>query len=222
MPLRVHEGIDVPLERSPSRELLSGLHLDEVPLLPFEAGEPGPGEPNGRVGVRTVNQKPMDEWCWAACAEMVLRFFGVVVDKCSVAEFILGRKSCCPTSAACDEGRSVKQIDDALACIGLVGNRFADLKFEQVRAQIEGGPALGTPGLSLPRRPVVAGIRWQDGGGHLVVISGWRVTNSLRYLKVNDPYYQSGDIRYEDFLDKYGPNNNGRWVHTWADLRRAG
>ena len=223
MPLRVDEGPAIPLARSASHELLSGFPENVIAALP--AGmPPGVGEKVARLGVETVSQRPRCEWCWAACLEMVLRFFGVPKSKCEVATLQLEKQqSCCPESVACDEGLSVAKIDEAFKKFGFAANRFAALKFEHIEGQIMGKPALGTLALPLAPRPIVAGISWQgaNAGGHLVVISGVRTdAASVRYVKVNDPFYTSGDIRYEDFRDKYGPNDNGRWVHTWADLRR--
>lgn len=215
MPLRVNEGVDIPLERSPNRELKGGFLDDTVAILPGEPAAPGPGEQR-RLGVQTVSQKPLDEWCWAACVEMVLRFFGTPLDKCLVAGRKLGMECCGASSEQCDTGLSVDDIGKAFGAAGLAGNVYNKLRFESIQARINGVPAQG-----IPRGPVVAGIEWQGGGGHLVVISGWRIADSLRYVKVNDPYYTSGDIRYEDLEWRYGPNDNGRWVHTWADFRRV-
>lgn len=212
MPLHVAQGVDIPLKRSPNRELRKGFLDETVAILPVETALL-PGEPNRRLGIETVSQQPRKLWCWAACAEMVLRFFGVAKDKCSVAGVALHMNNCCPSSIACDQGLSVEGIDSAFGSVRLAGDRFVTLTFEEIRAQISGDPP----------RPVVAGIQWHEGGGHLVVISGWRISadGSIRYLKVNDPFYTSGDIRYEDFVDKYGPNDNGRWVHTWANFRKV-
>lgn len=219
MPLRVNRTVDVPVNLPASFELAVG-SSGSVPILP-EALPPAPGETSGRLGVNTVSQIPRDEWCWAACAEMVLRFLGSPITMCQVAGRKLGRNDCCPSSEVCDVGLDVGEVDVAFDRAGLAANRFKALTFEQVKAQIEGAPALGTAGLQLPRRPIVAGIAWESGGGHLIVISGWRVVGVERFVKVNDPIYKSGDILFEHLESHYGPNNNGRWVHTWADLRRG-
>lgn len=216
MPLRVTQGVEIPVERSPSRELLSGFSDDNLHILPTEA-EPGPGDLFKRLGVQTVTQHPLNMWCWAACAEMVLRFFGTDRDKCRIVGAKLGRKCCDEAAQSCDTGLSVEGIGEAFAAVGLAGKLFEKLSFESIRRRINGDPAQG-----IPPRPVVAGIKWQGGGGHVVVISGWRKTSdTLRYLKVNDPFYTSGDIRYDDLADNYGPNNNGKWLYTWADFRRV-
>lgn len=216
MPLRVDEGVDIPLERSRGRELRSGFLDDTLAVLPFEVPV-GPGEPHNRLGVETVSQRPREFWCWAACAEMVLRFLGAPLDKCTVAGRHLRRNDCCgPSSAVCDTALSVDGIGEAFGGARLVGNLYDALRFETLQKKIDGDPASGTP-----PHPVVAAIQWVNGGGHLVVISGWRISGALRYVKVNDPWYTSGDIRYEDVLEKYGPNDNGKWVFTWADFRRV-
>src|SRR5438270_9056985 len=60
---------------------------------------------------------------------------------------------------------------------------------------------------SFPTRRSSDLIQWAGGGGHLVVVSGWRRADALRYVKVNDPFYSSGDIRYEDLAERYGPRS---------------
>lgn len=219
MPLRVKKSVDIPIKHPASSKLPVGSSANEA-ILPGVLPS-APGEKSGRLGVNTVSQNPRDEWCWAACAEMVLRFLGSPITMCQVAGLILVRDDCCPSSEACDVGLDVEEVDKAFDRAGLAANRFEALTFEEVRAQIEGAPALGTAGMPLPRRPIVAGIAWESSGGHLIVISGWRVVGSKRFVKVNDPIYTSGDILFEDLESHYGPNNNGRWVHTWADLRRG-
>jgi Papain-like cysteine protease AvrRpt2 len=207
MPLRVNKGEVIKVARSTNAELLSGFSA-RVAALPAEPVKvvAGPGE---RIGVPQFHQYK-EMWCWAACAEMVLRFLGGSLKQCDIAARLL-RKDCCnndPTDA-CDEGLDVEQVDQAFARVGLAGQRFdSELSFDSIVSQISGRP----------KRPVVAGIKWANGGGHLVVISGWRRADAIRYVKVNDPFYSSGDIRYEDLVERYGPNDTGRWTNTWADF----
>jgi hypothetical protein len=209
MPLRVKEGVIIPVARSTKPKLLSG-SLDDIAVLPVEVPA-APGEPNKRLVVQTVRQV-RDMWCWAACAEMVLRFFGASLDKCNVAGLQLKRDCCNSSSAECDKGLSVEEVDQAFGRARLAGRRFdREVSFDDIVKQIGGNPP----------RPMVAGIRWERGGGHLVVISGWRIADSRQFVKVNDPIYTSGDIQYEDLVQRYGPNDSGKWEHTWTDLRRV-
>lgn len=214
MPLRVEKGVEIEVKRSPSREPPSRYALEEARALPRQSS-------GRRLGVATVSQSPRDEWCWAACAEMVLRFFGVDEDKCEVVGRTLERDDCCPAAPVCDVGLKVEEVDFAFELSQLYFNRFPDLDFEQVKGQINGAPSLGEFDVELAPRPIVAGIEWSGGGGHLIVISGWRDDGSTKYLKVNDPFYDFDEVPIEDLMLKYGPNNSGRWVHTWADFRRA-
>jgi Papain-like cysteine protease AvrRpt2 len=217
MPLRVAEGVDIPVERLPAEGPVGGSPNLNAGDLPTPV-TPAPGQPHRRLGVQTVSQMPMSLWCWAACTEMVLRFLGAPMDKCRVAQRQLGPAvNCCgPSPEACNVGLSVEDVGRAFERAGLAGDHFSKLSFESVQRQINGNPALG-----IPPRPVVAGIRWQNGGGHLVVVSGWRVAGPLNFVKVNDPFYTTGDILYENLVGRYGPNDNGVWEHTWTNFRRV-
>jgi hypothetical protein len=208
MPLRVDEGEIIKVARSKNSELLSGFS-DEF-VLPVE-GLASPDLPGTRLGVPSFHQQK-ELWCWAACAEMILRFMGVPRNQCDIVSGLL-RKNCCNDPVnVCDEGLDIEGVDQAFASVRLAGQSLeGELPFDDVVSQINGNPS----------RPVVAGIKWAGGGGHLVVISGWRRSDALRYVKVNDPFYSSGDIRYEDLVERYGPNDTGRWMHTWTDFRMS-
>ncbi|MBV9957403.1 MAG: C39 family peptidase [Acidobacteria bacterium] len=216
MPLRIKDGVNIPVARFTAPELLSGLRSARLALpeellvlptnIPFI-----PGEQSARIDVRPVHQAE-ELWCWAACAEMVLRFFGVARDECTVAGDHLKRDCCNPFGPGCNVGLSVEGVDQAFATAGLAGNRFPSaLSFDEIKEQISG---------AIPR-PIVAGIKWASGNGHLIVISGWREAGARRFVTVNDPFYNSGDIRYESLVSNYGPNNTGRWENTWTEFRRA-
>ena len=207
MPLRANKGRPIAVKPSLISELL-GHTLDGLEALPGEgeAGLLGP-PPRPPLDVRPVRQL-MDKWCWAACARMVLRFFGGTLEQCGIVGRFLGG-NCCPSASApgCNVDCSVEQVDQAFGIAGLTVRRIpASVTFEVVQAQINGG------------RPLVAAVKWAGGGGHVVVIHGCRTVGGDRYLSVNDPFYGFGDIRYGDMTQHYGKNNTGLWVHTWLDF----
>lgn len=213
MPLRVKAGIDIPIAPAANTELLLGFSrkLAVTPELPEEV-ETLSGQPHDRLGLRTLPQE-RELWCWAACTEMVLRFFEAPFGMCNVAGGLLNRNCCNSATPGCNVGLSIEEVDQAFGSVRLAGVRFdREISFEDIQNQISGNP----------RRPVVAGIKWAGDGGHLVVISGWRIDNaSRRFVTVNDPFYSSGDIRYEDLVSQYGRNNTGRWEHTWTNFTRV-
>lgn len=210
MPLRVNNGLPIAVEPLSTSELLSGFLNRDATVLPEEILV-GPATPP-RLDVRPIRQL-QDMWCWAACARMVLLFFGEPLEQCQIVSRFVGRLCCGDSSSSsdCDIGLPVSEINQAFGLAGLAGRHLErTVSFEEVSGQING----------TPESPIVAGVKWAGGGGHVVVISGCRIVNGIRYLRVNDPFYGPGDIRYSDLLDRYGRNNTGKWLHTWLDFSK--
>jgi hypothetical protein len=199
MPLRLKTGVTIPVAPSLTSELLSGFFKNTTVLPDEQLNATGPFDT--RLDVPWFEQRK-DLWCWVACAQMVLRFFGVFHKQCEIARRQL-HKPCCSSSAPsyCDEDCNAEEVDQAFERAGLDSSRmnrpapFADVFDEITRSS---------------PRPVVAG-----GGGHLVVVTGARKVNNIRYVRVHDPIYGPGDMRYTDLEEAYGPNDNGKWTHTW-------
>src|SRR5258708_6980444 len=52
------------------------------------------------------------QWCWAACSEMVLRFNGRQIDKCTVASWLLSPRDCCPSGQCNEPCHVINGVDD--------------------------------------------------------------------------------------------------------------
>ncbi len=208
MPLRVDDGVPVPVVPSSISELL-GAMLDSVTVLPDE-NLMAFGPSGGQLEVPLFEQFK-GKWCWAACAQMVLRFYGTFLKQCEIARRQLGKPCCAHFSLpSCNQDCSADEVDQAFTRAGLDSDRVdRSVSFDTIRQEINSGQ---NP------RPLVAGVKWANGGGHLVVINGWRVVNNVRFVRVNDPIYGRGDIRYTDLRESYGPNDNGTWECTWLGL----
>src|SRR5947209_4969054 len=62
------------------------------------------------------------------------------------------------------------------------------------------------------RRPLTAGIRWNGGGGHRVVLRGWYDPTRV---DVADPWYAGGVVSYSDLQTGYGM---GTWYGTMTNI----
>ncbi len=211
MPLRINDGLPITVAPSPTSELESGF-MDDFTILPDD--ELVIPDSLGRPLDVSLFRQRKDQWCWVACAQMVLRFFGSFLTQCEIAHRQL-EKPCCSDSippAFCDEGCTVKEIDQAFEHVGLAGLRI-DKAAELNTLDDE---------LNRKKRPVVAGISWgANRGGHLVVLTALRTFKGINYVRVNDPFYGPGEIRYTDLVESYGRNNNGQWIHTWKEFTRS-
>jgi hypothetical protein len=143
----------------------------------------------------------MDLWCWAAVSASVDDYFDPPSDwtQCDVAGELLGT-NCCPKVAFCDQ---TAFLEDALEIVGHL-RAFGPgiLSFDDIRGEIQSG------------MPVAARIQWDGGGGHFVVISGYRVSNTGEQLvMISDSMYPSDRWLYDEFVFAY--QSEGQWSHTY-------
>src|SRR5262249_8571025 len=62
-----------------------------------------------RASTSRILQVPMikqdeDNWCWAACIQMIMAFFKQPLGQCSVAGLLFENRDCCANRRSCDEG----------------------------------------------------------------------------------------------------------------------
>ena len=69
-------------------------------------------------------------------------------------------------------------------------------------------------GLIASRNPLGARIGWTGGGGHFVVLHGWKkTTTGDEFVDVADPDLGSSTILYNDFVSRY--RTVGSWTHSY-------
>jgi hypothetical protein len=146
------------------------------------------------------------EWCWAACAQMVLKFYGNdAMQQCDLASRLFGR-SCCddPGSPLSNEPA---QVPDIAGVYGQWGRSAlfvqGQVPFETLQNEINAN------------RPVEIGFQWNDGTGHQVLVCGWNIDSTGPYLMVNDPQWGSGAVYYVNLQAAYGW---GSWLWTWQSI----
>jgi hypothetical protein len=107
---------------------------------------------------------------------------------------------CCPENMACDHAAF---LEDALAVVGHLREAGEGvLSFDDVRRQLQKG------------LPVGVRIGWFGGGGHFVMIVGYRVSETGQAMvRVADPKYTGGRISYDALVHAY--EDQGEWTHTY-------
>jgi hypothetical protein len=141
------------------------------------------------------------QWCWAAVSAGVHGYFSgqAALSQCDVAQRLLG-KNCCQDPDACD---SPQRLEAALEAIGAkVHVQPGRLDFQHLKAEIDAG------------RPVCARIGWFDGGGHFVVLYGYRESKSGgRQVLVSDPLFPDSIVEYDEFVSAY--QAGGHWTGSY-------
>ncbi len=159
------------------------------------------------------------EWCWAACASMVLQYYGRPISECEVVSAMLGG-NCCQLPAAC-----------ATPC-NTSGNPIYLLTAGGLYAQQVWG-AISPAALATELtngRPVIVYFNGTSTGGmfaHFIVVSGYTVGPIGTTFRIIDPLnlYQPGasytapfvaDLTYDQIY--YGPDSASPWVATTAHI----
>ncbi|OGX85080.1 hypothetical protein BEN47_15290 [Hymenobacter lapidarius] len=168
---------------------------------------------NGILRVAALNvpmiMQEQSNWCWAACADMLLYYYGNPgVTQCQLANWAFGQTACCqiPSSTICNQPLPDARISQLLTAYGLRSSY-------STRAE-----GFGTLVLEIGAgRPVEVGLAWRSGGGHVVLVVDAIGLSGRQVVRVNDPAVGSGGMNYSDLQTAYG---QGVWDATWVGIQR--
>ena len=178
--------------------------------LRFPGRDDRRGPATARRGKRLDELAPLTQernsWCWAACLQMILRYYGdAAVQQCELARFLFDRPCCdAPMPGACNQGAAATEQVDVLIEYGHVGTPVSGAAlFDTVRAEIDAD------------RPLTAGIERLT-TRHRLVIRGWDILNG-EWVDVCDPDNngRTGQAAYLDLKNAFG---GGSWYATMLDI----
>ena len=190
MPLKANP-LSIPLSSAPAE------------TTGFDAGD------GGSHVVPPISQVPqrVEEWCWAACAQMVLNHFGANVQQCDVVNRQFGQTICCttPDDQLCNQPVDPADIASVYEKFGHHAELIASaISFDGLQSEIAGG-----------NRPVQVGLAWAGVGGHTAIVWGVGIASQGPVLLVNDPKYGTGSVYYVNLVQAYGL---GSWQWTWVSI----
>jgi hypothetical protein len=151
----------------------------------------------------TMQPQQQTQWCWAAVSTSVSLYYdsSSTWTQCTVANAELGQTTCCQngSTAACN---TPWYLDSALQRTGnLDAFSGGTTAFAGVRTEIDGGRALGVR------------IGWSGGGGHFVMVEGYKPCPEQR-VAIDDPWYGASDLTYNAFVSSY--QGTGSWTHSYT------
>ena len=152
----------------------------------------------------TMQHQQQTQWCWAAVSTSVSVYYDAssTWTQCTVVNAELGQTTCCSSgsSAACNQPW---YLDLALMRTGnltVVSN--GTTAFASIRTEIDAG------------RPLGVRIGWSGGGGHFVVIEGYKPDPGSERVAVEDPWYGASDLALTAFTSSY--QGTGSWTHSYT------
>jgi Papain-like cysteine protease AvrRpt2 len=155
-----------------------------------------------------IETQKKSEWCWAAVAVSIEKYFNPksTLTQCEVAKEVLDAKN---KECSDPEINLPASLTIALHQRGwLSGKMNSPLSFDLVRQEIDAG------------RPVCARIKWNGGGAHFIVLTGYEILQSgARHLDVADPLNPNTTVDYDAVRDNY--YGEGQWVATYLVTNSA-
>ena len=148
-----------------------------------------------------IQTQQQSEWCWAACAVSIARYFNPAstMRQCDVVDLVDPVQDCCMNPSAHNHPEGLTTAVRAVSSLRMSLDRA--LSFDELRAEIDAG------------RPVCAAIAWRSGGGHAVLITGYRVLGSgSQHVHVEDPLNPASDLDFDEFSNAY--YGEGTWEAT--------
>lgn len=135
-------------------------------------------KPDANLGSQPVisTDQHQSNWCWAASGEMCMEFLGSpAIEQCDEANKRFSRTDCCnnPTPTACNNGGWPEFAKYGFSASNTTN---AALSFDEVKNQIY-----------CRKAPFCNTWKWNGGGGHMMVISGYMVIDGVQYVYLRDP-----------------------------------
>jgi len=156
----------------------------------------------------TIPRQEQSNWCWSATSLGVHQYYDRTngTRQCEAANRILGRTDACsnPVPAAANVPWF---LDKALDSFGNLNGSIVSgtLIYTAVKAEIDGGRPLGTR------------IGWAGGGGHFMVIEGYRDGGAAatREVAIHDPIYGESQYAYDSYRTAYLGTAGNNWTHSY-------
>lgn len=158
--------------------------------------------PEQNLGLGYIEQE-QDNWCWAACMEMVV---GPSHRQCVMANnaFEIEDGKCCVSghSPECDRPLKVKKITSEWGRYGQTADfSQAPLTEEQTVQALDGG------------NPIEIGLLWNGGGGHAVLLVGYSKEDEDLLFTVYDPLEGVFVGPHDEVVSAFG---SGKWTWSWV------
>lgn len=142
------------------------------------------------LGVWNVKQSK-NNWCWAASSQSVLDHYNIFSVQDGIVKVVKG--------SVVNKTATVDEVQEGLEAYGLDSSATGSLSFNKLKGELNSGD------------PVIAGIVYSDGGGHMVVIDGYEEDGTSKYIEFMDPAKGSHVVKsYSSFKD----SSSQEWLES--------
>ncbi|MEU4980824.1 papain-like cysteine protease family protein [Streptomyces sp. NPDC021969] len=146
----------------------------------------------------SMQAQQLSNWCWAATGDTVAEYYGHDYSQNQFCNLAFGRavNSSCPNWQA-TLGNDQRAFDS----MGINPGRYVSgyLNYDTITREIDAD------------RPVMSRIQWQSGGGHMLTVYGYDVSENWVYW--GDPWPSSNRYNWASY-SYYVNNGSFFWTHS--------
>jgi hypothetical protein len=149
---------------------------------------PNEGEALLEVG---LHAQETSMWCWAASGQMCMSFLGRDVSQCEQANNEFNMSTCCntPYQLNCIQG-GWPEFNKYGFTADVTSN--SPLSWEEIKHQV-----------GCLKKPIAFSWHWVGEGGHMMVITGYQLSENEKYLTVLDPLPENIGSQSTILYDSY-------------------
>ncbi len=158
-------------------------------------------------------------WCWAACCQMVYKYYGNNIEQCEIVKMLYGN-TCCESSSAqnCHSYNvtctKTEESNIALPKTGISYTKATEsvLSWEEI-----------VYGIDKNKKPMAYEYYLSDKSTHLTLIVGYYEVGNEKYLIVNNPKPPCRVLDIEPEIitySKYRGNGYFDYFKTYTDLNK--
>lgn len=164
---------------------------------------------SGNLNIPLVTQEH-SEWCWAASSNAVLNYYSQTPSQCEIVNWAFGLNYACGNSdfnwnSYANQPNSLYggsgSVQDILQSWSVPNSAYSyPLSWRGVMWDINAN------------RPFIIRYGWTNGGGHIMVGSGYETYNGVNYIFIMNPWPGEGNTHRT--YNSAVASSDHRWTHT--------
>jgi hypothetical protein len=150
------------------------------------------------------------QWCWAGSSKAVLNFYAKTPSQCQIVNWAYGLNYACGNTTF-DWNSKANQPNSMYGTSGSVQNILAAWGVPNTAYSYASSWNSVVADVNA-NRPFVIRYGWTNGGGHIMVGTGYEVYNGSNYLYIMNPWPGEGNT-YRTYNSAVSASDH-KWTHT--------
>ena len=150
------------------------------------------------------------QWCWAGSSKAVLNYYAKTPSQCQIVNWAYGLNYACGNTTF-DWNSNANQPNSMYGSSGSVQNILAHWGVPNNAYSVASSWSSVVSDINA-NRPFVIRYGWTNGGGHIMVGTGYETYNGTNYVYIMNPWPGEGNT-YRTYASAVSASDH-KWTHT--------